>query len=398
MPLQIEFLNGHLQGRILRAPVGILTIGGEDADISIDLDGPEKTLEIIFDEDDNVNYGGITTCRVNGKKRKIDAIPKNEVITIAGLAFLISDEGAPPTDKKVAKNQKLYLLGAYLSVFFVLCIFAIRILMPSGDIEPTESLQDWLVKQHNHPELRELGVTVRPDKTFYIYGHCSNQSLLESFLVQLKERNINYYLDTQCQDSVIEQVRYILDENAYKNVKITNGQFLGDIVLKGDVRSDDKWQRIVKELSSIQGLDKWSVTRGNRKHQSDALLSASKRANILGSVSISKKGKQLIVSGEIDELQKESFEDEIEDYIAINELTLIYQDIPNNNLKISSFFNKQLVSIGGNIRKPYILLSDGTKLETGAKINDGYEIVKITSDDGLDIYKDGSLIHLTIAI
>ncbi|EHF4936902.1 EscD/YscD/HrpQ family type III secretion system inner membrane ring protein [Enterobacter hormaechei] len=399
MSLQIEFLNGLFKGRILNAPTGLLTIGANDADIEIKLEGKTQTIELIFGNDDDVRLTEPTTCRINGRKKILTELPINEVIEISGLTFLLAEEGSPPTEKKIVVKNKIgmaiVIIASTLAFFMVLAqIYYFK----NERNEAQQTLQEWLVTQHSVPALRELGIDVKTDMTVNIYGHCSNQDTLNEFLEGLKERSIRYYLETQCQDSVLEQVRYILDENGFSTVNITNGQYLGDIVLKGDIQSDEKWQRIVKELTSVQGLDKWSVSRGTRKNQGDTLLTASRRANLIGSVSIIKRNKQIIVSGEIDELQREAFEEEVKEYLDNNDLTVIYQDIPNNNLKLGDFFTKQLVSIGGNIKKPYILLSDGTKLEKGAKIKNGYEIVNISSEDGLDVYKDGSLIHLTITI
>lgn len=399
MSLQIEFLNGLFQGRILNAPIGILTIGENDADIEIKLQGEAENIELIFDNNDFVRISAPTKCHINGRAKILTELPINEVIEISGVIFLLAKEGSPPTEKKVKDRSKTSLVMVTIfSIFVLLMIIASFFYYEKDRKEHQESLQDWLVSQHSVPALRELGIEVKPDMTMNIYGHCSDQNTLNDFLEGLKKRGIRYYLETQCQDSVIDQVRYILDENGFSAVNITNGLYLGDLVLKGDIQSDEKWHRIVKELTSIQGLDKWSVSRGAKKNQGDTLLKASRRSNLLGSVSIIKRDKQLIVSGEIDDLQREAFEDEVMEYLTNNHLTVIYQDIPNNNLKLGDFFSKQLVSIGGNIKKPYILLTDGTKLEKGAKIKNGYEIVNISSEGGLDVYKDGSLIHLTITI
>lgn len=410
MALTLKLLNGSMQGRSLRLPQGKLTMGLGDVDIQVAFDNGATLVSLDVVENE-VRLLDKTPCWVEGRSLNGSLLPTHKIIDLAGQAFILLDEGETFMPRRIPERlakgrwrlsrlQKRIVAG-------VILIAALAGVGMGGYLwqhQETESekverlgIQRWLNQQHQTPALRTLGFEWLRDGTLRVYGQCLQQSALDNVLHILRARGVFWRLETRCQDGLVEDVQFLLDQYGYKDIDVGNGKYPGEIRISGDIQADSHWQQVTQQLMLMDGLKSWSVvprgTAGGR-----ALLAAVRDSGLLGKVTISKEGNHLIISGKLTTTQKQVLENRLKTLREGDKLTLVFQHIDPLSLGDENVFPSAVVSVGGSKSSPYLILADGRRLQAGALLQNGYEIAKIDPQSGVDIYRDGQLLHMSIAL
>ncbi|KML17792.1 hypothetical protein VL10_24170 [Leclercia adecarboxylata] len=403
MELTLKLLNGPMAGRSLRLPAGDLSVGVGDVDLQLALEGEITRVTLRVSPQGEVSLCDPVPCWIEGRRLQDERLPTGKIIDLAGLAFVLLAEGEtfterriperlPPGRWRLSRLQRRIAAGIVLAI--LLCAAAIAFYWEHHRESETDKvarlgIQRWLAVQHRQDSVKTLGFEWLQDGTVRIYGQCRWQKSLTGILEQLYAAGVFWRLETQCQDQLLEQVSALLEQSGYQDTEVTNGRYLGEVEISGDIQADEHWRSVVQQLASMEGLKRWSV-RGHSSSQGRGLLEAVRKAGLMGLVNVEKQGQRLIVSGQLSAVQRKKLADGL---VSLRQ-EIIFQQIPPQGMGNEQVFPQPLVSIGGNRKNPWLVLADGRRLQVGAVLSNEYEIVNIDPSTGIDLFRRGTLLHL----
>lgn len=409
MNFTLKILNGTLQGRALALPRGVLTLGLGDVDLQVPLDNGITLVTLLVGEGD-VRLQNSVPCWVEGRVFQGDCLPTGKIIDLAGLGIVLLAPGEHFTPRhiperlapgrwRMSRVQRQIFRIATLSVVILSLSIAFYVWQRQETVsEQVDRLgvQQWLAKQHKTPELATLGFEWLNDGTLKIYGECLKQQSLDSVLQILRGKGIFWHLETRCQDRLLDDVRDLLTQNGYQNVELTNGKWPGEVRIRGNIRADARWDLVVHQLSELPGLKNWNVISNDSSKE--RWLATLHKAGFLGRVNMERRNDHLIISGQLSDSEQQRLQQSLQTLLKDESLSLIFQNIPPRGADVDGIFPKPVASIGGNKLNPYLTLTDGRRLQIGAALNQGFEIAGIDPLRGVDVYREGQLLHIALAL
>lgn len=409
MNFTLKILNGTLQGRELALPHGALTLGLGDVDLQVPLDNGITLVTLVVGEGD-VRLQNSVPCWVEGRVFQGDCLPTGKIIDLAGLGIVLLAPGEHFTPRhiperlapgrwRLSRVQRQIFRIATLSAMILSLSIALYWWQHQETVsEQVDRLgvQQWLAKQHKTPELATLGFEWLNDGTLKIYGECLRQQSLDSVLQILRGKGVFWHLETRCQDRLLDDVRDLLTQNGYQNVELTNGKWPGEVRIRGNIRADARWDLVVHQLSELPGLKSWNVISNDASKE--RWLITLRKAGFLGRVNMERRNDHLIVSGQLSDSEQQRLQQTLQTLLKDESLSLIFQNIPPRSAGVDGIFPKPVASIGGNKLNPYLTLTDGRRLQVGAALNQGYEIAGIDPLRGVDVYREGQLLHIALAL
>ncbi|HEY3591034.1 MAG TPA: type III secretion system inner membrane ring subunit SctD [Buttiauxella sp.] len=402
----MKFLNGPMQGRDLTLPAGELTLGIGDVDLQAVFDNDISRIVLHVNEQ-SVTLDDRVACWVEGRVFTGGMLPTGKIIDLAGQGIVLLNEGDSFTSRRIP--ERLAAGRWRLSrtqIRIISAVLGTALLVTGGSVlylwqrqETVDQLVDrlgvqrWLIQQHKTPALRTLGFEWRADGTVRIYGECLQQQALDSVLQILRNKGVFWRLETRCQDRLLDDVRDLLAEHGYLHVEVSNGSWPGEVRIRGNIRADDRWQQVVRQFAELPGLKRWSVS-GSVAGRTQWLMVV-REAGLMGRLSMERQNDHLIVSGLLNAAEQQRLKRGLKTLIEQERLTLIFQLIPPRGARGSDIFPRPLASIGGGKDNPWLELTDGRRLQVGAALNEGFEIAGIVPGRGVDVYRDGQLLHIS---
>lgn len=409
MMFTLKILNGALQGRELSLPPGPLTLGLGDVDLLVALDDGITLITLLVGEQ-NIRLQDPVPCWVEGRAFQGERLPTGKIIDLAGLCIVLLAPGEHFTSRRIPERlapgrwrlsrvQRQILRITVSSLLLLSACIAVYWWQHQETVsEQVDRLgvQQWLAKQHKTPDLRTLGFEWLNDGTVKIYGECRHQQSLDNVLQILRGKGVFWHLETRCQDRLQDDVRDLLSENGYQHVELLSGQLPGEIRIRGNIRADARWDRVVHQLSELPGLKRWNVI--SSESNKERWLTTLRQAGLIGRINMERRDDRLIVSGKLSDSEQLRLQQTLKTLLKEDHLTLILQNIPPRSADENDIFPAPVASIGGSKLSPYLALTDGRRLQIGARLNQGYEIAGIDPLLGVDVYRDGQLLHIALAL
>ncbi|CAI1011181.1 type III secretion system inner membrane ring subunit SctD [Serratia quinivorans] len=392
--MRLQLLNGSMKGSVLSLPEGEVTLGEGDADLLVTFDTGVSRVALRVNQQ-RVYLQDTVPCWVEGKRWHKRDLPLGCVIDLAGqmLVLLTTDTHFTPrllpTRRQVRGRSVglwFWLLTGSLLAAVPLALAALSTTASLNNFEK-QDVQRWL----QQPDLNGLAAVWQDDGSLRISGQCRQQRYLQPLLARLRRAGVFYRQESVCQDQLLDNVRYLLAQAGYQRLQVSAGETVGEVRITGQLRADERWQRLSKQLERLEGLQQWQVdSRGDEPDI--AMLQAIKQAGLLGKISLEPQETRMIISGRLDEQQQQRLSEKLLPLAAGSQL--IFQHMDPVTADVMVFFSSPIVSVGGNVNHPYLALADGRRLQTGTRLAQGAEIVNIDKRNGIDLWQDGRLIHL----
>ncbi len=407
MTLHLKFLNGPMQGYGLDLPEGKVTLGEGDVDIQAIFDNGTQKIELDVNESHVVILSD-ADCWVEGWPYNEKQLPLYKVINLAGFVFiLLIDESHFDinniSEKQIRARHRLSKLKQNIITIFsvILMVVLVVIIISVGIFSGTENknsspleIINSLKRQENNISLSSLEFDWSKEKILRISGKCRKQEDLESLLMHLKGKGIYWSLETQCQDKLRENIEDLLIQEGYQQIKVSDGEKIGEVIIRGNIKADKRWERVVRQLTEYSELTRWSVE--NRKIDTLEVIKAIRKLGLLGKITIYKQEDKWVISGLLTPKQQNSIKEDLGFIFESNEKDIIFQNISISNFSGKGIFPQPITSIGGSKRNSYVILLDGRRLQVGAILNNDFEIVNIDPINGIDVYKEGQLLHIAL--
>lgn len=394
---KLLWLNGPLQGRELCLPYGGLSLGPE-GDVLASLEGV-KQVDLVTDESGVRLQLWVPTWIAGRPIEQVQHLPLGQVIELAGVAFLLGRRDdtlqwqAVPAhwQPRAQKSWWLFAMVSALSLVLLLSLLLAPVKQSVVHMTPPQ----WLSQQLKTEGLTQVNASWTPDGVVTLSGYCADSQHMMHLLDEVKGQGILFIEQTVCGDQLVHNVADILAQNGFANTVVSLGDAPGSVVMSGAIQSGEHWDKAVSMLNQLPGLVNWQVS--NRvDNQLKPLIASLREQDLLEGIMVERIGDAIVMTGKVTEQQQSQV-------LAIahrleqahpSGLKWVFQNIPVRNA-LEQVLNAAVVSYGGNAQSPFIELSNGMRLSTGSKLDNGY-IVEYMNIHGLDLSRAGELIHLPL--
>lgn len=399
---KVVLLTGPLKGLELLLNPGETTFGLGDCDVITPLDTPEVTMSLTADKR-GVWLNSVKSIWCDGRPyRQGDLpLPFNSVLDIDGLAIILGRKDECLSLVDVPRRRRFSSLVAILGTTFLL---SVAILFLWGCLLGVEqsaqqlSSPEWLAQQHKKDEYKTLRMHWQDERHLEISGRCPAQKALTVLQQQLVRRGVRVITLLSCDDQLLSSVRYALDQFGYDGASVTIGAKPGEVLIRGQMKADDRWHQVVTLLEQVKGLRHWQVVDKSdelMKH----LIQTLRKASLLSNLSIARRGEKLIVSGKLSDEKTQKLmsvlRDTMQRWPDVGEIVLQEIEAKDN---YKTFFPSSIIGVGGNQKAAYIELNNGMRFSQGALLPNGYYIENIDSNDGIELSFEGQLFHVPLVI
>lgn len=402
---KLKLLNGPLYGRELKLRSGIFKIGSENSESDI-ITALEDGLEFIaFDvQSDRVVLTKPSDVWI-GKRiiESIDKLPLGEPIMISGVALVLGYADDDLGQFRYWQYPDIFRernFGVVNLLFFGLIVATFFIIYwNQSENEDTRSSfnpkQDVEQYQKKHL-LSEVNLHWLTPTSVEITGWCEQENHLAPLLTSLRQHQVTFINQTTCQDNLLRNVKYAVQLYGYTNFQVEPGSLHGEVVINGAFDDDGRWQEVVKLLSTMPGLKKWTVINQNES-QMVQIIQLFKNNNLLGKLNVRNVNERIIISGKLNENDVKLLSSIIRKFMQSHPeaAEMVYQNIQEANVA-NDVLPAPIISVGGNETSPYIELSNSMRLQKGAVLPSGYIIRNIDSLDGVELSRHGMLVHIPL--
>jgi len=384
---KVRWLNGPLAGRELDLPTGDTRLGGEDPDIALPLEEGVSTVLTVTEE--GVTLSPPVPVWVDGAVWDCtQTLPLEKVIDLAGQMLLL---GKPETQLTSPPLPTRYVAKSETKKVFSWPMWAaLGLLLLAGSVigggvlfhsekspEPFDAAH-WLKQTVKDLELNGLEAEIDAHGTVRLSGLVESSQSLKDLHRQLQQRGFNFHDDSMGADTLRQRVRQLLILNGYQGAEVTSGKTPGSVEIHGAIKSDAAWQRTTMRLHEIKLLKKWVVVN-DQAELFQRLVDALHNNALMEGLSISKVGKEFMVSGEKDAKSIAKITQIINDFNSQDKVSLKahYQNIPTA-VQAEHILPSAIISVGGNKKSVYLQLANSMRLQQGAVLPSGFKIYSIT--------------------
>jgi len=236
----------------------------------------------------------------------------------------------------------------------------------------------WLKQTVKNLELNGLEAEIDAQGTVKLSGLVESSQSLKDLHRQLQLRGFNFHDDSMGTDTLRQRVRQLLILNGYQGAEVKSGKTPGSVEIHGAIKSDATWQRTTMRLHEIKLLKKWVVVN-DQAELFQRLVDALHNNALMEGLSISKVGKEFMVSGEKDAKSIAKITQIINDFNSQDRISLKahYQNIPTA-VQAEHILPSAIISVGGNKKSVYLQLANSMRLQQGAVLPSGFKIYSIT--------------------
>lgn len=387
-PFKLKLLNGPLCGRELFLPLGPFTLGDDESDLLLPLEGGNcATLEVTADA---VLLTSITPCWVAGQCQAPGPLPLLQAIDLGGIHLVLGESDAelgtptvPPRDTPRRRIASVLLATLLLAG-------ALGWALQPEPQPHISTPQEWLpLALHNEPGLSAhwLG-----DNALELAGHCHDSSQLLQLTTRLHASGVRLRQLAVCDDDLQRSIQALLASNGYPDVTVTLDE-RGNAEIDGPVEGDT--EVLASELDTLPGLASWHLS-DHGANELASLLSKLQRASLLSGLSATRNDQGWLLSGQLDPQRQARLEMYLQ---QLNAEPWHPQPVrfigSGNHANADDYLPAPIASIGGNTQDPYLLLTNGMRLLPGSPVQQGMHLVAITPD-GVSIAGSHALIFLPL--
>jgi type III secretion protein D len=402
---KLKLLNSPLYGRELKLREGIFRIGSESAesDIVLALEGGIDFISLAVQAEGVVFTTPGAGWIGDRSVESIEKIPLRESVMMAGVALVlghVDDDLSHFTQWQYPDTSKGSKTGIIIAVFFCLLTATFCAiywnLLENEDSRPRFNPQQYVEQYQKQHALSKITVNWLTPTHLDITGWCRHESNLTPLLTTLRQHQVAFTNQAICQDSLLRNVQYAIQLYGYANFQVEPGDERGEVVINGAVDDDGRWQEVMKLLSTMPGLKKWTVVNQSES-QTAQIIQILKKNHLLGKLSIRKINGRIIISGKLNDKDVDLLANIIRKFMQSNPAAapMVYQNIQATN-SASEVLPAPIISVGGNESSPYIELSNGMRLQKGAALPSGYIIRNIDSSYGVELSRHGLLVHIPL--
>ncbi|CNK96889.1 type-III secretion protein [Yersinia frederiksenii] len=395
---KLRLLSGELNGRELSLPEGEFTLGEQGCDVLLPLSQGQVLTLIIKENQIMLQVSG--TVWVNGFKHDLqDPIPLRQVIEAGGLALILGEETDVLSEIKIPRRAGAHLLLWLSVVTFVLLLLLVMLIFWFTQqssrlfsyLPPDVPTQ--LSTQLKQPALEGIRAGWLSDGSVMLSGHCTSSSAviqLQNFLVR---NQIVFRNKLVCDDHLTASVSDVLHQYGYQDIEVRTGKTPGNVILYGAIEMGGQWLKVQETLATVAGLKGWTVVNSHNG-QIPRLVEHLRALGLLGYLSMAQSPKDIVISGVLSPEQQQQLKQMLTTLAGpqSDELPVRYQNIPASD-QTTQLLPAAIASYGGNSHSKFVQLANGTRLQQGTVLPNGYKIIFI-SELGISLLKENSLIQI----
>ncbi|MFS9381055.1 type III secretion system inner membrane ring subunit SctD [Citrobacter sp. ANG330] len=413
---KLRFLSKPLVGRELLLREGEFSIGSGDCDVWIP--GSSEDHAIVFDIGaDGVCLKQKTSLWCKGVARSIEVgetLPLQDDLDIDGVQFVLGEPESElsavaltprqnPAQAQPVKSKLTTIAFSVLMAASVVLLSGVGYLIENAQADNATTLsfadvQKKIIEFDRQRVMPGVKFNWQNDGVVEVSGECKKEIQLQPVLDFLKANKVNYVLDVVCNDRLVQNVLDVLQLNGFDRVFVYMDNAPGKVVISGQIEEDARWKQVVNLLNDMHGLRSWSVKSTNDK-ELEALIDALRSSELLSMLSIQRIDDRIVVSGHLSaqnrDVLNEIFRTHMRKFPGTQEI--VYQNI-STNASAMGILPAPVASVGGNSDFPYVILEDGSRLQKGAVLPGGYQIVNIDGENGIELSKRGELLHLPLGL
>lgn len=395
---KLRLLSGELNGRELSLPEGEFTLGEQGCDVLLPLSQGQVLTLIISENQIMLQVSG--TVWINGFRHDLQVpIPLRQVIEAAGLALVLGEETDVLSEIKIPRRSgSRLLLWLSMVTFVLLFLFVMLIFWFTQQSSRLFSylppdIPTQLSTQLKQPALEGIKAGWLSDGSVMLSGHCTSSSAviqLQNFLVR---NQIIFRNKLVCDDHLTASVSDVLHQYGYQNIEVRTGKTPGNVILYGAIEMGGQWLKVQETLATVAGLKGWTVVNSHNG-QIPRLVEHLRALGLLGYLSMTQSPKDIVISGVLSPEQQQQLKQMLTTLAGpqSDELPVRYQNIPASD-QTTQLLPAAIASYGGNSHSKFVQLANGTRLQQGTVLPNGYKIIFI-SELGLSLLKENSLIQI----
>ncbi len=391
---KFKLLNGPLSGRELYVPSGAFTVGAEDCDLVLPLEGGAKARLDISPQ--VVELVSETSCWVSGKPHVPGPLPANVLIDLAGLHFVLGPiDAVLPTPAAVprarTRRQAWAIAAAATGLTAALAAGLSWTFWPAAPLaRPTP--RDWLPAVLSvEPRLTTHWID---DRTLMLSGRCGDRDQMSELIARLRAAGVRLRQETVCDDELKQSVRALLADYGYTDVSVTLNAD-DRVVIDAAVRSDERTATLARALDKLPGLRGWEIS-DRRANEFKALLPRLQAAGVLSGLSVLRGDRGWVLSGQLAPYRQ----------IALASLLAEWNAEPGQNdvlhfinaasaAHVTDYLPAAIASVGGNAQASFLELTNGMRLQLGSPVLQGMRVLAINAE-GVSLASDQKLAFLPL--
>lgn len=395
---KLRLLSGELNGRELNLPEGEFTLGEKGCDVLLPL--PEGQVLTLVISENQIMLQVPGTVWVNGLRHDLQhPIPLHQVIEAAGLALVLGEKTDVLSGIKIPHRAGARLL-LWLSVVTFILLFLIVMLIFWFTQQSSRlfsylppDIPTQLSTQLEQPALEGIKAGWLSDGSVMLSGHCTSSSAviqLQNFLVR---NQIAFRNKLVCDDHLTASVSDVLHQYGYQDIEVSTGRTPGNVILYGAIEMGEHWVKVQETLATVAGLKGWTVVNSHNG-QIPRLVEHLRALGLLGYLSMTQSPKDIVISGVLSPEQQQQLK-QLLTTVAEQQsevLPVRYQNIPASD-QAAKLLPAAIISYGGNSHSKFVQLANGTRLQQGTILKNGYKIIFI-SELGLSLLKENNLIQI----
>lgn len=387
---KFKLLNGPLSGRELSIPSGVFTVGAEDCDLVMPLEGGANARLDVSPQ--AVLLVSETPCWVAGKPRMPGPLPANVLIDLAGLHFVCGPIDATlSTPAAVPRARKRRVGWVIAAAAIGLAAGLSWMCYPAARI-PAPKPRDWLPAA--------LGVEPRlttrwiDDQTLVLSGRCEDREQLSVIVARLHAAGVRLRQETVCDDELSQSVRALLADYGYSDVSVTLNAD-DHAVIDAAVRNDARLTTLAEALDKLPGLRGWHLS-DHRADELAALLPRLQAAGMLAGLSALRSDHGWVLSGQLSPDRQTLLARMLAEWNAEpgrkNLLRFIYAA---SAAQAADYLPATIASVGGNAQASFLELTNGMRLQPGSPVLRGMRVLAISAE-GISLVNDQQLAFLPL--
>jgi type III secretion protein D len=387
--IRIRLLNGPLAGRVLRLPSGPFSIGGDQSDLALSLEGGgAATLEV---SPTGVTLQDGVPCWVEGQPVRAGRLPSGRFIDLAGLHFVIGVDALDPVTLPAVARARLRRPWYWLALLLAALALTLGLAwwsLPAPAVQPP--LRTWLpLAMRPFPEVQ---IAWLPNGALRLFGRCADSSALAELRAEVERAGVRYQWLVQCDDELLASVRALLHSYGYSDVTVTLGADR-QATIQGNIRNDARFAALTDALDHLPGLAGWQ-TGDSTAQEFQRLLSRLRADGLLAGLSIRHGRQSWVVSGWLTPERRARLHVLLDDLLRQGVLTRpAHLADAQSMASARDFLSADIAAIDGNRAAPYLTLSNGVRLLAGASVGQAMRIEAI-HPDGVSLAGRDQLVFL----
>lgn len=406
---KLRILSGQHAGSELPLNEGKLVIGSNEQldDVVLTDEGITSSLLTLDITSDQILASTLESDTLQMGQRLIkhpekEPLNENEVISVGPFQCVIgqtekdlSEFHAMLNEDTQTKPRKKSSMMTSLVMVFILGGIPGSILT-SLWFAPDPVDQQALTASESLQEVRRTARQMKLEDVRAQWNEHSHQVVLEGYVDSKKQqlellkridmKGINYKSDIRTMTDIKEGVRFVLDNLGYHQIRVTDGDTAGTVLLTGAIDDSSRWNQVERVLESdVPGLVAWKVQLQKAGAYLDTLKSLLSKRQLLKHVQLVEIADRIEVRGQLTEPETSAF------YDVVNEFRQTWGERPFVVLKSMPLVAKtesfslpvRSISLG---TVPYITLNDNIKYAVGSTLPSGHRIERI-SHSRVDLIK-----------